>query len=225
MCGRFTIGAPQKIQKRFNTMNKLPLFEASWNVAPQQDIPTITRNSPNKIVIMNWGLVFSQNVKYGTINLRAESFKEKPFFQHFLKSNRCLIVADSFYEWGMVNLEGKEEKYPFNFFLKDRELFGFAGVYNDIGGKLTCTIITCQPNKKVANVHNRMPVILQKKDEDTWLDPENNDFESLFKLLAPYPEDQMSMNIVSKMVNSPGINSPKLIEKFKPKKFGYGLLD
>lgn len=221
MCGRFTLGEPQGITKRFKTSNKLPLFKASWNVAPQQFIPTITRNSPNKITMMNWGLVFSPNVKYGTINLRAESFGEKPFFKHFLLDKRCLIVADSFYEWGEVNLEGKPERYPFNFFLKERPLFGFAGVYNDIVNSkgiktYTCAIITTTPNEKVKTVHNRMPVILKEKDEDSWLDPENKDLDKLLKLLAPYPADEMSMYVVSKLVNSPRNNDPRLIEEFKP---------
>lgn len=230
MCGRFTIGVPEKITKRFKTSNKLPLFKASYNIAPSRFIPTITRNSPNKITMMNWGLVFSPKVKYGTINLRSESFKEKPFFKHFLLEKRCLIVADSFYEWGEVNLEGKPEKYPFNFFLKGRKLFGFAGVYNDLENSkgiktYTCAILTTTPNEKVKNIHNRMPVILEEKDEESWLEPENKDSDKLYKLLKPYPANAISMHIVSKLVNSPRIDDPRLIEEFKPARKGYGLFD
>lgn len=221
MCGRFTIGVPEKIESRFKTSNKLPLFKASWNVAPQQFIPTITRNSPNKITMMNWGLVFSDKVKYGTINLRAESFKEKPFFKHFLIDKRCLIIADSFYEWGEVNLEGKPERYPFNFFLKDRPLLGFAGVYNNLVNSkgiktYTCAIVTTTPNKLVGRIHNRMPVIIKESDEDKWLDPENKDYEKLLSLLTPYTEKEMGERIVSKRVNSPRNNDPGLIEEYRP---------
>ena len=221
MCGRFTVGKPEKIEVRFKTSNKMPLFEPSWNVAPSQMVPTITRNSPNKIRLMKWGLIFSKDSKFGTINVRSESTKEKPFFKHFLLDKRCLIVADSFYEWGEVNLEGKSEKYPFNFFLKDRRLFGFAGIYNDFNdaeGKpfFSCAILTTTPNKKVGKIHNRMPVILNEADEDAWLDPANKDFEKLIKLCAAYPEDEMSMHVVSKRVNSPKNDDEKLIQKFKP---------
>jgi putative SOS response-associated peptidase YedK len=230
MCGRFTITTPQKIEKRFKTSNKLPLFRPSWNIAPSQYIPTITRNSPNKIIMMNWGLYFSPNVKFGTINLRGESFKDKPFFKHFLENKRCLIVADSFYEWGEVNLEGKPEKYPFNFFLKDRKLFGFAGIYNDLEDSkgiktYTCAIITTKPNEKVKKIHQRMPVILEEKDEEMWLNPDNKDFNELFKLLKPYSASKMSMQVVSRLVNNPRIDDPRLIEKYEPRKKGYGLLD
>jgi putative SOS response-associated peptidase YedK len=230
MCGRFTIGNPQKIEKRFNTENKLPMFEASWNVAPSQRIPTITRNSPNKITMMRWGLVWSKTAKYGTINIRSESTKEKPFFKHFLTDKRCLIVADSFYEWGEVNLEGKPEKYPFNFYLKDRELFGFAGIYNDFKdaeGKpyYTCAILTTTPNKLVSKVHNRMPVIIQEKVEKTWLDTENKDFEKLYRFLEPYPEGEMQMHIVSKRVNSPRNDDEDLVKEVDLQEpFNYGLL-
>lgn len=220
MCGRFTVGTPQKIESRFKTKNKLPLFEPSWNVVPSQLVPTITRNSPNKITLMKWGLIWNKDSKFGTINIRSESMKEKPFFKHFLLDKRCLIVADSFYEWGEVNLEGKTEKYPFNFFIKGRELFGFAGIYNkllDAEGNpyFTCAILTTTPNDLVSKIHNRMPVIIEDKDEEDWLNSENKDFDKLFSLLKPFSENKMQMQIVSKRVNSPKNDDENLIEPLR----------
>ena len=217
MCGRFTLAKPGKIEKRFKTSNKLPMFEASWNVAPAQMLPTITRNSPNKIIMMKWGLRFNKDTKNGPINIRSESTKEKPYFKHLLVSKRCLIIADSFYEWGMVNLEGSDEKYPFNFYLPDRKLFGFAGIYNDLtdaeGKKhYSCAILTITPNEKVAKVHNRMPVIIDEGDEEEWLDATDKDYSVLQKLLKPYPSTKMKMHIVSKRVNSPQNDDEDLIE-------------
>jgi len=81
MCGRFTLGKPENIEKRFKTSNKLTGFDASWNVAPSQMLPTIKRSSPNKIVMMKWGLMFNKNTKGGPINIRSESTKEKPYFK------------------------------------------------------------------------------------------------------------------------------------------------
>ena len=220
MCGRFTVGKPKNIASRFNTSNKLPLFEASWNISPSQMIPTITRASPNKITMMKWGLIFGKDSKYGTINVRAESTYEKPYFKHFLLEKRCLIVADSFYEWGEVNLEGKSEKYPFNFFIKERKLFGFAGLYNDFPdaeGKpyYSCAIVTTTPNHMIGKIHNRMPVIIKEKEEDVWLDPENKDFTSLYKMLSAYPDSKMRMRMVSKRVNSPRADDEDLIKELK----------
>ncbi|MFC1626061.1 SOS response-associated peptidase [Patescibacteria group bacterium] len=216
MCGRFTLGIPDKIESRFETNNKLPLFKPSWNIAPSWHIPTITRNSLNKIIMMKWGLIFSKNSSFGTINIRAETTLEKPFFKHILLNKRCLMVADSFYEWGEVNLEGKEEKYPFNFYLKNRELFGFAGIYNDFNdaqGKpfYTCAMVTTTPNSLVKKAHNRMPVIIKKKDEEAWLNPENKDFNKLFDFLKPYPQKDMKMQIVGKEVNNPRNDNINLI--------------
>lgn len=141
------------------------------------------------------------------------------------------MPADSFYEWGTVNLEGKFEKFPYNFYLEGREMFGFACIYNnlkDLEGETfySVAIITTSPNELVKKVHNRMPVILSKKDEDIWLDPQNKDTESLLRLLKPYPAEKMKVHMVSKKVNSPANNTPDLIEEFKKeKKFSYGLLD
>ncbi len=220
MCGRFTVSQPKRIHIRFKTSNKLPLFafKPSWNIAPSQIVPVIIRNSPNRVVLMKWGLIWNRGASSGTINLRSESFKEKPFFGNFLLNKRCLIIADSFYEWGNVNLEGKIEKYPFNFYLPGRKLFGFAGVYSDFldaEGKdyYTCAIITCPANKLVKKIHRRMPVIIKKGDEDFWLNEENKDFERLFDLLKPYPEKEMRMNIVSKKVNNPANDGKELIKK------------
>lgn len=225
MCGRFTITKPEGIKKRFSTSNKMPLFEPSWNIAPSQMIPTITRNSPNIIKLMKWGLVWSKSTRSGTINLRSESFKEKPFFKRFLLEKRCLIVADSFYEWGEVNLEGKQEKYPFNFFLNERELFGLAGVYNDLAdaeGKpfYTCAILTCQANDPVKKVHNRMPVIIKKEDEDSWLDKENQNLDALFDKLKSYGGD-LKMHIVSRRVNNPRNDDADLIREYKDLKLQF----
>lgn len=218
MCGRFTLTKPDKLEARFVTKNRLPLFESNWNIAPSSSIPTITRNSPNRITMMRWGFLFSRTSKYGTINIRSETTKEKPFFRKFLEDKRCLIPADSFYEWGIVNLEGKNEKYPFNFYLDNRKIFGFAGLYNDFAdaeGKpfYSCAILTTYPNKIVAKVHNRMPVIINDEDEDFWLHPENKNTEKLRLLLKPYPEEDMKMHIVSKLVNNTANNSPVLIDK------------
>jgi len=218
MCGRFTVGKPQIIEKRFKTANKLPLFDASWNIAPSQIIPTVTRNSPNKITMMKWGFMFGKNSNAGTINIRSETTLEKPFFKHFLLHKRCIIPADGFYEWGILDLEGKDEKYPFYFYLTDRELFGFAGLYNDFEdaeGKpfYSCAILTCSPNKILKKVHNRMPVILEGDNEDGWLNPENEDFEDLQKYLKPYPQD-LKFHSVSKRVNSPRNDDVQLTEPF-----------
>jgi len=192
MCGRFTLGNPQNVQKRFATSNKIPIFEPSYNIAPSQTVPVVTRNSPNKITMMRWGFAWSKNAKHGTINIRKETTKEKKYFQKILLNQRCIIPSDGFYEWRTVNLEGKDEKYPFFIYLNNRPLFGFAGLYNklvDAEGKpiYTFAILTCPPNSVIKEVHHRMPAILEEKNEDSWLEPETEDFERIYTLINHTP--------------------------------------
>lgn len=219
MCGRFTLSKPGNIDKRFNIKSKHPLFDASYNIAPSQALPVIIRKSPNKVVMMKWGFIWDRRAEYGTINIRKESFTEKPFFKRYLIDNRCIIPADGFYEWRKVKLESKEEKYPFFISLKNNTLFGFAGIYNefvDAEGKpqYYFAIITCSANKIVGEVHDRMPVILKRQDEITWLNPEENNFGKLDRLMKPYSSKKMKLHPVSKRVNSPRNDDSDLIKEF-----------
>ena len=226
MCGRFSLSNPKNIEKAYKIKNKLPLFQPSWNITPSQTIPTIIRNSPNKIRMMKWGFLFSKKANSGTINIRSETTREKPYFRHFLQNRRCIIPADGFYEWGMVNLEGKEEKYPFYFFRDKGKFFSLAGLYNefpDAEGKsyYSCAIVTCPANQIMKKVHSRMPAIISEEDEDIWLDPENNDFDKLYNLLVPYSKKDMRVRLVSKRVNNPKNDDSDLIKPLKTYQTGF----
>src|SRR3990172_4011110 len=162
MCGRFTLFTPNKVPIRFKVANERTLFDTSYNIAPSQTIATVLRNSPNRIQMMKWGFMFSPKNPYGTINIRKESTEEKPYFKHILLRQRCIIPSNGFYEWRTVNLEGKDEKYPYFISLKNEELFGFAGLFSkfdDAEGKpyYTYAILTYEPNTLVKTVHHRMP--------------------------------------------------------------------
>ena len=218
MCGRFTLGHPSKIKSRFNTKNSVSDFDASYNISPSQYLPTITRNSPNKITMMRWGMLFGKDSRFGPINIRSETTKDRPYFRKLLLNKRCIVPSDGFYEWKILNLEGKAEKYPFYIYQKDNKLFGFAGLYNrfdDAEGKsyFTFAILTCPPNDAIKTIHNRMPVILQEKDENTWLDNKIEDFETLYYLLKPYP-NELKFHPVSKDVNNPKYDNENLINAY-----------
>ncbi|MDQ3798001.1 MAG: SOS response-associated peptidase, partial [Acidobacteriota bacterium] len=150
------------------------------------------------------------------INARAETLTEKPSFREAFKKRRCLIPATGFYEWQKKSSGGA--KQPFYFYLKEKEVFGFAGLWEEwidkeTGDVLeTCTIITTAANEVLKPVHDRMPVILKPADYAQWLDPEENNTDRLQKLLAPYPAVEMTSHAVSKSVNIPDADSPELIE-------------
>ena len=120
------------------------------------------------------------------INARAETVAEKPSFRSAFKRGRCLVVADGFYEWKKTG----KAKQPLYIRLKDEHPFAFAGLAEHWhrGDRVidSCTIITTDPNELMADIHDRMPVILSPDDYDLWLDPEFEGKEKLLSLLRPY---------------------------------------
>src|SRR5438045_2689148 len=157
MCGRFTLHTDlSQIQKVFQLDRVVLESEPSYNIAPTQSVLTVVRQAgQNVLTRMRWGLVptWAKDMSIGSkmINARAETLAEKPAFKRLLKSRRCLVVADGFYEWQKKGTQ----KIPMYIHLKSGEPFGFAGLYDtwhspDDETVVSCTIITGVPNKLVA---------------------------------------------------------------------------
>ena len=217
MCGRYTLTQPKKIKSRFETSSDIENFDKSYNIAPSQYLPTITKNSPNQITMMKWGFVphWGKDKNFNLINIRSDTVEEKPYFKNILTKNRCLVPSDGFFEWKKVKLEGKEEKIPYFIHLKGKKLFSFAGIYSsvkDAEGKeiLTYAILTTKPNSLVKKIHNRMPVILKEESEQKWLD-KKKEAKKLYELLKPYPSKDMESYKISKKVNNPVNDDPSII--------------
>ncbi|MEN9327421.1 MAG: hypothetical protein RI947_229 [Candidatus Parcubacteria bacterium] len=201
MCGRYQIDSedPKKLQKRFN-LSATPHVKSNWNVAPSQEMPII--KADNTLEIVKWGLRLHFMPK-DLINIRAES-SEKAWSHKYLQFQRCLVPASGFYEW---KRQGKE-KTPFYFHIKKEPLFAFAGVYSESSGY---AIITTTPNDIMLDVHNRMPVILEKEDEEKWINPDMTEMDEIKTYLKPYPAKYMEKYPVSTRVNSPSYNDKTLI--------------
>ena len=139
------------------------------------------------------------------INARAETLASKPAFQEAFKKQRCLVIADGFYEWAEI----ESKKCPLiHIHLITGRPFGIAGLYSyrtssENEKVSTCTIITTTANDILEPIHNRMPVIIPKEKEDLWLDPEVNNPDMLLDLLRPYPSQEMEMYQVSPKLNIP----------------------
>jgi putative SOS response-associated peptidase YedK len=136
------------------------------------------------------------------INARSETAGMKPAFRDALKSRRCLIPADGFYEW----MRTGKTKQPYCFEVNGGELFAFAGLWdrwNDPTGDWikTCSILTTTPNAVTCNVHDRMPVILDPESYDLWLDPGMRDAAAVSELLKPYDARLMRCYPVSTRIN------------------------
>lgn len=133
----------------------------------------------------------------GFINARAEGIASRPAFRTAFYRNRCLVPADGFYEWQ----SSAGAKTPYRFEMKDKGLFGMAGVFEEKRG--TFAIITTAASALVRTVHHRMPVILERRHEALWLDPKFRDSETLLPLLRAYDSAQMHGYRLSDVVNDP----------------------
>jgi len=145
------------------------------------------------------------------INAKAETITEKVSFKNSFKRKRCLVLSDGFYEWKKIN---SNEKVPYRIKMEDNSLFAMAGLWDSWKGQdgeliNSFTIITTSPNDLMKNIHLRMPVILEKKDEQLWIN--DSDPEILKSLLKPFPASSMTAYPISKLVNSPANDNPEIL--------------
>ncbi len=223
MCGRFSIASDQKkVEQRFGAkiISPAPIIQR-YNIAPSQAIAVITNTAPQEIQAFQWGLIpywaKDRSIANKLINARAETLSEKPSFKQAYQQRRCLILADSFYEWEKT----PNGKQPQRIGLNNFELFAMAGLWekwvNPSNGELiqSCTIITTEVNEKLKALHHRMPVILHPNDEKNWLDDSLSP-SSRQALLCPYPNDAMQYHPISKQVNKVGYDDISLISPITP---------
>jgi putative SOS response-associated peptidase YedK len=206
----------EALEERFRAQIAAEEVAPTYNAAPSQEQLTILSDNPQAIVRAAWGFVPAwADSKTGVkpvINARAESIATKPFFRAAFKQQRCLVLADGFYEWRRT----KAGKRPYRITLKTEEPFAFAGLWSTVrdrtGNKTTTfAIITTEANALVAQIHNRMPVILREKDEEDWLNP-RLPLEAAQAMLVPFPAELMRAYAVSLKVNSPAHNTPEVVE-------------
>ncbi|WP_276299393.1 SOS response-associated peptidase [Halorussus lipolyticus] len=212
MCGRTSLFAPaEAVAQRFDAEPTEPL-EPRYNVSPGQKHPVVRNDALDAIQFPTWGLVpqWSDDApSSGHINARSETLAEKPSFREAFAERRCLVLADGFYDWKPT----PTGKQPYRIERKDRNPFAFAGLWEPETDtrNATFTIVTTEPNAVVEEVHHRMPVMLDRDEEDRWL--RESDPEVLGDLLDPYPADEMRAYPVSSAVNDPGNDSPEVIEE------------
>ncbi|GAB3223149.1 SOS response-associated peptidase [Algoriphagus aestuariicola] len=221
MCGRYSLSKSKaELEERFQA-EMLVDFKPRFNIAPTQLVPVITSDSPKGFSFFYWGVTpdFGHNkpVAQKLINARAESIHEKLSFRSSFQRRRCLIPADGFFEWKKL---GKKTKIPYRFTLREDELFSFAGIweeYETVSGESqhTFLILTTSPNEVVEEVHDQMPVILNRQQEKKWLDKYSSESD-LLNLLQPYPAELMLSYSVSSLVNSVQNDSPGIIRKISP---------
>lgn len=229
MCGRFVSASPpDEIARYFGAVPPDEvLIDPSFNVAPTDDVHAVVqRDHVRRLDAFHWGLVprSAEDPKRGgrLINARGESLRTTwPFAQSF-RRRRCIVAADGFYEWQVV--EGLTRKQPMYIHRADGALLAFAGLWDswqdphEPGAPplRSCTIITTAANEALAPVHDRMPVILGPERWDQWLDPDQCDTDELSALLVPVADDLLEMYPVSLDVNNVRNDGANLVDRVDP---------
>jgi putative SOS response-associated peptidase YedK len=234
MCGRFARRSTQEVLADWFgvELEDMPWFAPSYNVAPQSTQPVVRLNADTgkpEFSLMRWGLVpywaKDPKIGYTTINARAEEVATKPLFREALKSRRCLVPADAFYEWQQL---GAKAKKPFAFGLRSGKPYAFAALWERWKPKEgepleTFTILTTDPNELAEPVHDRMPVILEPQDYARWMEP-GDPTHLPVDLLRPLPSEKMRSWPVNERVGNVRNDDPELLKECEPLSAAQGSL-
>lgn len=200
-----------------------------WNISPTQAVIAVIAgrhgdgDAPERsLAWLRWGLVppwtRDQTAARGLINARAETVSSKPSFRRAFARRRCILPADGFYEWQAGEKPGeRRRRIPYYARASDGDLLALGAVWEERhspGGVVlgSCAILTTAANAALAQVHDRMPVLLPRSAWDRWLAPEPLDEASRDELLRPAADDLLVTERVSTKVNDPRADGPFLIE-------------
>jgi putative SOS response-associated peptidase YedK len=190
VCGRFALTITARFFERFDLPAKSTACLSRPNISPGQPAPVIIDLEGRRVVEMQWGLVpsWAKDVKIGSrmFNARSETLKEKPSFRNLLKRKRCLVPSSGFYEW-----KKEDGNVPYMIRVRDQEYFAMAGLYDvwqggDGSVLSTFTVVTTTAAKVMADLHDRMPVILEKEMESEWIAPGELDAGLVKEILKTY---------------------------------------
>lgn len=215
MCGRYSLSDAEDIPQRFSVKVKPKVkLVPNYNTAPTQVMPvvTMTEDGKRQIEMMKWGIprILGKDLVKELINTRADK-AFGGFWRKTVCNRRCLIPANGFYEWkGSAG-----NKTPFFIHPKQVKLFAFAGIWDtwrsEDGHEIKVySIMTTEPNKEMRSIHNREPVMLHREDEASWIEPSNNDQDSLERFLYPYEDNGLEIYEVSRDVNVVRNNNNRL---------------
>jgi putative SOS response-associated peptidase YedK len=205
MCGRVRLASDYseiKIRLKFAPDAPAPNFEPDWNKPPTSPMLVAIRTIEGQLTpkMMRWGLLphwaKDEKLSYSTFNARSEDFVNKPAFRDaWQRGQRRLVVTDGFYEWKTINAKKKQ---AYAVAMEDGGHMVMAGLWaswkNPESGEevLSCTILTCGPNEIMAELHDRMPVILGEGDWPLWLGEEEATHAQLLEMLKPCPDEWLN---------------------------------
>jgi putative SOS response-associated peptidase YedK len=208
------------LEQRFHATLPRETLTPTYNAAPSQALPVICNTHVQEIIMGAWGFMPEwadgrADVK-PLINARAETVATRPTFRQAFRSKRCLVLANGFYEWKRTG----KGKRPHWIALKSGAPFAFAGIWSTVHDPsghpyTTFAILTTEANALVAQIHNRMPVILHARAEAIWLN-QRCSLDEAQALLVPFPAELLTFYEVSPRVNSPTYNTPEALYPVSP---------
>ena len=205
MCGRFAFYSPTEAAAALFGVSTSLEVAPRYNIAPTQAIAAIRndKDGERELVMLRWGLVpfWAKDPSIGNrmINARAETVAEKPSYRNAYKHRRCLVLADGFYEWQRQG----DTKTPYFISLASGQPFALAGLWEnwtdkETGESLqTTTLVTTDANQFMAQLHHRMPVVLEAATATDWLagsDELLDDVASITPPLQAWPVDRRVNN-------------------------------
>lgn len=238
MCGRYvSASSPGEIADYFGaTTHGETLTEPNYNVAPTVQVPVVVNHASaeetettRSLELMRWGLIpfWAKSAAIGNkmINARVETVLTKNAFRSAIKTRRCIVPADAFYEWTAVAdpTAKKPRKQPWCIRRTDGAPFAFAGLHqtwrdpDGDGTKIaSCTILTGAANTAMEPIHDRMPILVPPSLWESWLDPSNEEAETLLASIEPAPSELFAIHPVSTAVNNSRSTGLELMDEVEP---------
>jgi putative SOS response-associated peptidase YedK len=227
MCGRYTHLLTWRELVEFSRIGEPPVagwgggppepaeFKKRYNLAPTESAPVVRiKNGRRELVILRWGWGKMKVTPREWINARAEKIGTPPYAESF-RLRRCLIPVSGFYEWRKMP---SGRRAPHWIGMKDRAPFALAGIWKEITNAKTgelldaYLVITSAPNELMAQLHDRMPLIIDPADYDRWLSADAPPLD----LLKPYPAERMTTYEISTKINKPGYDAPDILDPVPP---------
>ena len=211
MCGRYTFfNNIDSLQHSLNIDvidSNIINHQASYNISPTQNAPVVFEENNKRILKnMRWGLIpsWAKDNSFASklINARSETIADKPSFKNLITTNRCVVLANGYYEW--VNVDNK--KHPYFIYSEENTMISMAGLWTKWRDVVSFTIITKQSDISISHLHHRMPLILQEEKIDSYLDKRNT-FDDFVK----FDDMKLKYHQVSNLVNSPKNNNASCI--------------
>ncbi len=220
MCGRYTLQQPEALRRLIESLTggDSTSFPARYNVAPTQVNPVVrtTPNSRPRLESWRWGMVSPGKASGLHVNARSEDVLVRPSFREHVQRRRCVVPADGYYEWQRPD---SRTRWPHLISLLGRRPFFMAGIHDtgDVSGAANYVVLTCGPNRLMARIHDRMPVILHGTALVRWLEPGPLTAAEISSICVPHDDSSMQAWPVGEVVNAARNENPDCVVPVPPR--------